>query len=63
MTAHGAAVFQQVEGVIRAVRYAGTLQDVTERLELEKAKEESQTRLKIAVEAGRMAIWELDVAQ
>jgi PAS domain S-box-containing protein len=63
VTAHGAAVFARVGGVEKAVRYAGTLQDVTERRELEQAKEDSQSRLKIAVDAGRMAIWEIDIAR
>ena len=61
VTAHGMAVFQNVGGKVKAVRYAGTLQDVTERWELERAKDESQARLKIAVDAGRMAIWEVDI--
>jgi PAS domain S-box-containing protein len=61
VVAHGAAVFQPVAGVVKAVRYAGTLQDVTERWELEQAKAESQARLQIAVDAGRMAIWEVDI--
>ncbi|MFN4140876.1 MAG: PAS domain-containing protein [Aestuariivirga sp.] len=62
VTAHGAVVFERVQGEMKAVRYAGTLQDVTEHWELERAKEETQTRLKIAVDAGRMAIWEVDIA-
>ena len=62
VTAHGAAVFRKVDGVIKAVRYAGTLQDVTARRELERAKDDSQMRLKLAVDAGRMAIWEVDIA-
>jgi len=61
VVAHGAPVFRRVGGLLKPVRYAGTLQDVTERWELETAKEESKTRLKIAVDAGRMAIWEADI--
>lgn len=62
ITAHGAAIFQRVDGVMKAVRYAGTLQDVTARRELERAKDDSQMRLKLAVDAGRMAIWEVDLS-
>ena len=63
VTAHGVAVFERIGGEMRAVRYAGTLQDVTERRELERVKDESQSRLKLAVDAGRMAIWEVDITR
>ena len=60
--AHGEAVFAEVGGETRAVRYVGTLQDITERLRLEEADRTSQARLALAIEAGQMAVWEIDLA-
>jgi PAS domain S-box-containing protein len=60
--AHGRAVFDQVGSEERAVRYIGTLQDVTEQWEAAEALRESEARLRLAVEAGRMAVWKYDVA-
>jgi PAS domain S-box-containing protein len=44
------------------VRYVGTIQDITERKQAEEAVRASERRLALAVEAGRMAVWEYDVA-
>ncbi|ACA19887.1 signal transduction histidine kinase [Methylobacterium sp. 4-46] len=60
--AHGEAVFAPVDGVERAVRYAGTLQDITAQLEAEEALRSSEGRLRLALDAGRMAVWAYDVA-
>jgi PAS domain S-box-containing protein len=60
--AHGRAVFHRIDGEERAVRYIGTLQDVTEQWVAAEALRESEARLRLAVEAGRMAVWEYDVA-
>lgn len=60
--AHGFAVFEQVEGADRAVRYVGTIQDITDRRQTEKALRDSESRLRLAIDAGHMAIWEYDVA-
>ncbi|MGZ2411816.1 PAS domain S-box-containing protein [Sphingomonas sp. F9_3S_D5_B_2] len=59
--AHGEAVFAEVDGETRAVRYVGTLQDVTEQRRLEESDRSAQSRLRLAVEAGKMAIWEVDL--
>jgi PAS domain S-box-containing protein len=61
VVAHGSAVFGVVDGEERAVRYVGTLMDVTERWQLEQQKHVSEARLRLAVEAGRMAVWEADL--
>jgi PAS domain S-box-containing protein len=56
--AHGEAVFAPVEGKLRAIRYAGTLQDITEQKRTADALLRSNTRLRIAIEAGKMGVWE-----
>jgi PAS domain S-box-containing protein len=60
--AHGAAVFEQQDGETRAVRYVGTIQDITDRKKTEQALLESEARLRLALDAGRLAVWEYDVA-
>ena len=62
VVAHGEAVFAEVDGEMRAIRYVGTLQDITERLRLEEADRTGKARLALAIEAGRLAVWEVDVA-
>jgi PAS domain S-box-containing protein len=59
--AQGAAVFSPIDGVETAVRYLGTIQDVTERRRLEEAERAAAQRLRLAIDAGRMAVWELEV--
>lgn len=59
VVAHGAAVFTPAG---KPVRYVGTIQDVTEQWMLERRTAESEARLRLAVEAGRMAVWEVDIA-
>jgi PAS domain S-box-containing protein len=60
--AHGAAVFSEIDGETRAVRYVGTLQDITERRRLVEAERTSTARLALAIDAGKMAVWEVDLA-
>ncbi|HEV2623273.1 MAG TPA: PAS domain-containing protein [Frateuria sp.] len=59
--AHGAVEFAPVDGAERAVRYTGTLQDITEQRQLREALESSRARLQLALDAGRMAVWEADL--
>lgn len=59
--AHGEAVFERVGDKETAIRYIGTLQDITAQHEHEQALLESESRLRLAIEAGRMAVWELDL--
>jgi PAS domain S-box-containing protein len=54
LLAHGDAFFDGD----RAVRYFGTIQDITERKLLTEALAASETKLKLALHAGRLAIWE-----
>ena len=56
--AHGEAVFAPVDGAEKAIRYAGTIQDITTQKRTADALLRSGTRLRLAVEAGKMAVWE-----
>ncbi len=62
LIAYGHATFGEVDGRIKALSYIGTLQDITEQNRAEAALIESEARLQLAVEAGHLAVWELDVA-
>ena len=57
---NGRAVFETENGVTRATRYIGTVQDITARRAAEAERGEWSTRLKLAMEAGRMAVWQVD---
>lgn len=60
--AHGEALFSRKEGPLRAARYVGTIQDITERKRAEQALVDSERRLRLAIDAARMAVWEYDIA-
>ncbi|MEJ0012658.1 MAG: PAS domain-containing protein [Bauldia sp.] len=62
VVAHGEAVFADQGDGPKAIRYIGTLQDVTERRAIETDLRESESRLRLAVDAARLSIWEYDVA-
>ncbi|MDB5721411.1 MAG: hypothetical protein JWP15_2029 [Alphaproteobacteria bacterium] len=59
--AYGEAQFERCEDGEKAVRYVGTLQDITERRLLDEQHVQLAQRLKLALDAGRMAVWELDI--
>ena len=61
LMAHGRATFATTDEGPRAISYVGTLQDITEQKRAEEATKESEARLKLAISAGEMAVWELDV--
>jgi PAS domain S-box-containing protein len=58
---HGHRVTQAVDGVVRVIRYVGTMQDITHRKSAEATLIASQARLQLAIDAGRMATWEYDM--
>ncbi|HEX6860777.1 MAG TPA: PAS domain-containing protein [Caulobacteraceae bacterium] len=55
--AHGQAIFR--DG--KAVRYVGTIQDITEQKQVAQELLETNARLRLAMDAGRMAVWDVDV--
>jgi len=59
--AYGEAQFEEREGAIRAVRYVGTLQDITEQHRAAQLQAESEARLRLAIDAAQLAVWEVDV--
>lgn len=60
--AYGEAMFAEVEGKRTAVRYLGTIQDITDRKRSERALANSETRQRLAIDAARMAVWDYDFA-
>ena len=60
--AHGEAVFATEGDSVKAVRYVGTLQDITERKAVEEALAESAARLRLIVEGERVGAFDTDLA-
>ena len=59
--AHGSAYFDNSDPPA-AVSYIGTFQDITEQVEYQSRVEDSEARLRLAMDAGGLAVWELDTA-
>ena len=60
--AYGEAIFAEVDGKRTAVRYLGTVHDITDRKRNEAALANSETRQRLAIDAARMAVWDYDFA-
>lgn len=60
--AHGGAVFSGGRPDARALRYTGTLQDITTDVATERELEDERARLRLALAAGELAVWELVLA-
>ena len=56
--AKGEAIFGERNGRQEALRYLGVIQDITERKQAQDLLKASEARLRVAMEAGRMAVWE-----
>lgn len=62
LVSHGRALFAAGDdGVVRAVRYVGTLDDITERKRTADSLRSSNRRLRLALDAGRMCVWDYDI--
>jgi PAS domain S-box-containing protein len=59
--AYGQATFDGPGPAGRCLAYTGTIQDITEQKLSEDQVTESETRLRLALEAGDMAVWEVDI--
>lgn len=60
--AYGEAVFENVDGRLKAVRYIGTIEDITRRKLAENALREAELRQRLAIDASRVAVWEIELA-
>ncbi len=61
VVATGRTVFKTIRGIQHATHYVGALQDVTARKRAEIERAEGAARLRLAIEAGRMAVWQVDI--
>jgi len=59
--AHGLAKFEKIDGVEVAVSYTGSIQDVTERHLMQNAIADQEARLRLAIEAGELGVWDVDI--
>ncbi len=60
--AFGEPQFEDRDGEPVAVRFIGTVQDVTSEVEAQQKLADQEARLRLAIEASGMAVWEIDLA-
>lgn len=61
LLAHGGAVFSDEGPDAKALRYTGTLQDITTEVLMDQALQDERARLELALGAGDLALWEYDL--
>ena len=61
LLAHGEAVFSGPGEQASALSYTGTLEDITDEVRLEQDLRDEQARLRLALSAGELAVWELNL--
>jgi len=61
LLAHGNAVFSSPGADARALSFTGTLQDITDEVRIQQDLRDQQTRLELAIGAGELAVWELNL--
>jgi PAS domain S-box-containing protein len=61
LLAHGGAVFSNDGPNAKPLRYTGTLQDITTEVLMDEALRDERARLELALGAGDLALWELDL--
>ena len=57
VVAHGEAMFEDIDGIVRAVRYVGTLQDITDRKAGEAALLDSRNRFQTIADSAPSPLW------
>lgn len=62
VTAQGDPVFEETGGAMKAVRYLGTIQDVTARVAADRRLRETNRRYALALNAAGLAVWDYDIA-
>lgn len=60
--AFGSVLFGVVGGIERALRYIGTVQDITAAKNTEEMVRDNETRLRLAVDAAKLGVWDYDGA-
>lgn len=60
--AFGEPVFEMVDGTLTPVRVIGTVQDVTEEVAAQQRLAHEEARLRLAIEASGIAVWEVNLA-
>jgi PAS domain S-box-containing protein len=60
--ARGEAVFEERDGAPVATRYVGVISDISEEKRAAVQVQDSELQLRLALDAGRMAVWQVDGA-
>jgi PAS domain S-box-containing protein len=61
LLAHGGAAFSSDGPDAKPLSFTGTLQDITDEIRTQQELKDQQTRLELAISAGDLAVWELNL--